>query len=292
MPRSLNKVLLIGYIADEPIIRDIAPDRKVANLTLVTSDYSRNVETGVNEDVPEWHHLSCWGNNANTVASYVHKGSRLYVEGRIKTRSYTDRDGIKRYATDIRVDNLIMLDSRRDAIANNFNANNASPSNGGDINGYQSMDANQTGRINSYPPRVDVEREVGSNFNTDSNMMQPPRPVGNGVNVPSYKTFNDDQASTYTTNQANAGFPPINAKSFNGNSIIQNGGNNDFMTDGDSHLETFGNTTTPSLQGNAPQNTALVNKFEVPYSQNKQAGSDYNSLNNGSGSNVDDEIPF
>lgn len=115
MPRSLNKVMLIGYIADEPTVRAFSTGNKVANLTLVTNEFSRNAETGQSEEIPEWHRLSCWGKIADIVESYVHKGSRVYAEGRLRTRSYTDKNGIKRYTTEINVDNMILLDSRRDA---------------------------------------------------------------------------------------------------------------------------------------------------------------------------------
>lgn len=220
MPRSLNKVLLIGYIADEPTIRDFAPDRKVANLTLVTNDFYRNPETGANEEVPEWHHLSCWGNLANTVDSYVHKGSRLYVEGRIKTRTYTDRDGNKRYATDIRVDSLIMLDSRRDGAGNGVNADNGVPYTGGD-NGYQGMDASQTGRSNTYYPQGNMGHNA-ADYNRDPNTayQQPSMPTSQrgGSNPPAYKTFNTNNANGAANgngaNGAAAAYPPLQGNAF------------------------------------------------------------------------------
>ena len=113
MSRSLNKVMLIGYTADEPQIRNF-PNSKVANLTVVTNDRQKNSETGVYEEVPEWHRVSLWFRNADIVEQYVHKGTQVYIEGKIRTRSYTDNTGVKRYSTEIIGDQIILLSSRRD----------------------------------------------------------------------------------------------------------------------------------------------------------------------------------
>lgn len=104
--------MLIGYTADEPQIRNF-PNSKVANLTVVTNDRQKNNETGVYEDVPEWHRVSLWFRNADVVEQYVHKGTQVYIEGKIRTRSYTDKTGVKRYSTEIVGDQIILL-SRRD----------------------------------------------------------------------------------------------------------------------------------------------------------------------------------
>lgn len=105
--------MLIGYTADEPQIRNF-PNSKVANLTVVTNDRQKNNETGVYEDVPEWHRVSLWFRNAEVVEQYVHKGTQVYIEGKIRTRSYTDKTGVKRYSTEIVGDQIILLSSRRD----------------------------------------------------------------------------------------------------------------------------------------------------------------------------------
>lgn len=109
--------MLIGYTADEPQIRNF-PNSKVANLTVVTNDRQKNNETGVYEDVPEWHRVSLWFRNAEVVEQYVHKGTQVYIEGKIRTRSYTDKTGVKRYSTEIVGDQIILLSSRRDQYQN------------------------------------------------------------------------------------------------------------------------------------------------------------------------------
>lgn len=113
MSRSLNKVMLIGYTADEPQIRNF-PNSKVANITVVTNESQKNNETGVYESVPEWHRVSLWYRNADVVEQYVHKGTQVYIEGKIRTRSYTDKTGVKRYSTEIVGDQIILLSSRRE----------------------------------------------------------------------------------------------------------------------------------------------------------------------------------
>lgn len=105
--------MLIGYTADEPQIRNF-PNSKVANITVVTNESQKNNETGVYETVPEWHRVSLWYRNADVVEQYVHKGTQVYIEGKIRTRSYTDKTGVKRYSTEIVGDQIILLSSRRD----------------------------------------------------------------------------------------------------------------------------------------------------------------------------------
>ena len=105
--------MLIGYTADEPQIRNF-PNSKVANITVVTNESQKNNETGVYESVPEWHRVSLWYRNADVVEQYVHKGTQVYIEGKIRTRSYTDKTGVKRYSTEIVGDQIILLSSRRD----------------------------------------------------------------------------------------------------------------------------------------------------------------------------------
>ena len=96
MARTVNSVTLLGIIADEPVVREFSYNSKVANVTLVTHESTRNAQTGQWDDVPEWHRVVAWGHLADLMAKYVHKGSKLYVEGRLRTRSYTDSAGVKR----------------------------------------------------------------------------------------------------------------------------------------------------------------------------------------------------
>ena len=112
MARSFNKVFLIGYAADEPILRSFENGGRVANLTVVTSESIRRHESNDYFELTEWNRVVFWNQQADVVGRYIHKGSRLFVEGKLRTRSYTDKSGVKRYTTEIVSDNMIMLDNR------------------------------------------------------------------------------------------------------------------------------------------------------------------------------------
>lgn len=147
MARSFNKVFLIGYTADEPVVRTF-DNGKVANLTVVTNESIRRADTGEYEEHPEWNRIVFWNHQANIVESYVHKGMRLFIEGKLRTRSYTDKQGIKRFTTEIISENMIMLDNR----GNNIDVPPASarpPFN--DSNGFGSRPNNNYRSYNSRP---------------------------------------------------------------------------------------------------------------------------------------------
>lgn len=107
---SVNKVILVGNVGKDPEVRYFDNDRAVANFSLATTERGYRTSNGI--DVPEkteWHNISCWGGLAKVAEQYVKKGDPLYIEGKIRNRSYDDKNGIKRYVTDIHVDNLEML---------------------------------------------------------------------------------------------------------------------------------------------------------------------------------------
>jgi single-strand DNA-binding protein len=111
---SVNKVILIGNVGKDPEIKYFDNDRAVANFTMATTERGFRAANGTEvPDRTEWHNISCWGGLAKVVEQYVKKGDPLYIEGKIRSRSYDDKNGIKRYITEINVDNLEMLGSRR-----------------------------------------------------------------------------------------------------------------------------------------------------------------------------------
>ena len=104
---GLNKVILIGHLGKDPELRDVAGN-KVANFTLATSESYKD-KSGEKQTVTEWHNLVLWGKIAEIAEKYLKKGSQVYVEGKIMYRSYEDKQGNKRYITDIKVHDLTML---------------------------------------------------------------------------------------------------------------------------------------------------------------------------------------
>lgn len=110
---SVNKVILLGNVGKDPEVRYLDSGVAVATFSLATSDRAYTLANGT--QVPErteWHNLVLWRGLAETAEKYVHKGDKLYVEGKIRTRSYDDQTGAKRYVTEIFVDNMEMLSAR------------------------------------------------------------------------------------------------------------------------------------------------------------------------------------
>jgi len=111
--KSLNKVTLIGHLGTDLEFKNLPNDLKVAQVNMATSErfYDKNKVLQTNTD---WHHLVFWGNLAEIANTYLKKGSFIYVEGKLKTRSYEDKENIKKYVTEIQVDNFILLDKKNE----------------------------------------------------------------------------------------------------------------------------------------------------------------------------------
>jgi single-strand DNA-binding protein len=111
---SVNKVILVGNLGRDPEIRYLPSGEQVANVTIATSSKYKN-KTGEMVEETEWHRVTFFGKLAEIVGQYLKKGRSVYVEGRIKTRKYTDKDGVEKYATDIIANEMQMLGSREGA---------------------------------------------------------------------------------------------------------------------------------------------------------------------------------
>ena len=111
---SVNKVIIIGNLGRDPEMRYLPSGDAVANIAVATSFKSKDKNTGEQKETTEWHRISFFGRLAEIVGQYLKKGSSVYVEGRLQTRKYVDKDGIERYATDIVADNMQMLGGRAD----------------------------------------------------------------------------------------------------------------------------------------------------------------------------------
>ena len=111
MARGLNKALLIGNLGADPEIKYSANGTAIANLRLATAERRKNRD-GEWEDITEWHRVVMFGKQAETCKDYLKKGSRIYVEGRIQTRSWDDQNGQKHYATEIIGNSFIFLEAK------------------------------------------------------------------------------------------------------------------------------------------------------------------------------------
>jgi len=109
--RGVNKVILVGNCGGDPETRNLPSGGAVTNLTLATSETWKDKSTGAQQEKTEWHRVVFFNRLAEIVNEYVKKGSKLYIEGSLRTRSW-EQDGIKRYATEIVANEMQMLDSR------------------------------------------------------------------------------------------------------------------------------------------------------------------------------------
>lgn len=110
----VNKVILVGNVGLDPEVRTTESGVKVARVRLATTERIYNRQTNENTELTEWHTITLWRGLADVVDRYVRKGSQLYIEGRLRTREWTDKDNIKRYTTEIMADEMKFLGRRSD----------------------------------------------------------------------------------------------------------------------------------------------------------------------------------
>lgn len=108
----INKVILVGNVGADPEIRTLENGTKVARIRIATTERIYNRQTQESKDHTEWHSVTLWRNLADVADRFVRKGSQLYIEGKIRSREWTDANGIKRYGIDIVADDLKLLGRR------------------------------------------------------------------------------------------------------------------------------------------------------------------------------------
>jgi single-strand DNA-binding protein len=108
---GVNKVILVGRLGKEPEVRNLDNGAIVANFSIATSESYKDKTTGEKKEVTEWHNIVLWRGLAEIAQKYVHKGDLVYIEGKLRTRSW-EKDGVTRYTTEIVADNMTMLGSR------------------------------------------------------------------------------------------------------------------------------------------------------------------------------------
>jgi single-strand DNA-binding protein len=112
MARGINKVILIGNLGADPETRAMPSGSTVANLRIATSESWRDKQTGEQQERTEWHRVAMFGRLAEIAAEYLKKGSQVYIEGSLRTRKWTDKQGQERYSTEIIGNELQMLGGR------------------------------------------------------------------------------------------------------------------------------------------------------------------------------------
>ena len=112
MARGINKVILVGNLGQDPETRYMPSGGAVTNFTLATNESWKDKQTGEQKDRTEWHKVAMFNRLAEIAAEYLRKGSQVYVEGKLRTRKWQDRDGNDRYTTEVIADEMQMLGGR------------------------------------------------------------------------------------------------------------------------------------------------------------------------------------
>lgn len=126
---SVNKVIIVGNLGRDPEMRTFPSGGRVCNVTIATTDRWKDKQSGEMKEATEWHRVVFNDRLAEIAGEYLRKGSQVYIEGSIRTRKYTDKDGVEKYATEIRADTMQMLGKREGM---------GGGSGGGDDGGYDS----------------------------------------------------------------------------------------------------------------------------------------------------------
>lgn len=113
--RGVNKVILIGNLGNDPEVKYTASGSAITNITVATSESWKDKQSGEKKEATEWHKVSFFGRLAEIAGEYLKKGSKVYVEGSLRTRKWQDQQGVERYTTEIVAEEMQMLDGRGDS---------------------------------------------------------------------------------------------------------------------------------------------------------------------------------
>lgn len=108
MKKGLNKVTLVGNVGDSPRINETKEKMLVANFSVATNDLYRDKE-GKEHKTTEWHRIVAWDKKAEVIKTYIKKGDPIYIEGKLRTSSYDDKEGVKKYVTEVYCDDILFL---------------------------------------------------------------------------------------------------------------------------------------------------------------------------------------
>jgi single-strand DNA-binding protein len=163
MAGSVNKVILVGNLGRDPEIRSTQDGLRIANLSLATSESWRDKNSGERKEKTEWHRVVIFNENLVKVAEqYLKKGSKIYVEGALQTRKYTDQSGAEKYSTEIVLQRfrgeLTMLDGRGEGGGGSYGG--GGPAGGGDDGGGYGGGGGGGSRPERRPPGPDLDDEI------------------------------------------------------------------------------------------------------------------------------------
>ena len=145
MARGVNKVILIGNLGKDPETRYMPSGSAVTNLTLATSESWKDKQTGENQERTEWHKVAMFGKLAEIAAEYLRKGSQVYIEGKLRTRKWQDKEGKDRWTTEIVADEMNMLGGKGGGASAGAGAAGAAAASGGGSSGGGRAAVNDSG---------------------------------------------------------------------------------------------------------------------------------------------------
>ena len=154
--RGVNKVILIGNIGADPELRYTPSGTAVTNYNMATNENWTD-NSGERQERTEWHRIVVWGRLAEICNQYLRKGSKVYIEGRLQTRSWEGQDGLKRYTTEVVARDMQILDSRDDAAAGEMEAGSSFPSGAGVSTPSSAQDE---GGVQEPPPPQGAEDDL------------------------------------------------------------------------------------------------------------------------------------
>ena len=156
MARGINKVILVGNLGQDPETRYMPSGGAVTNITLATNESWKDKQTGEQKDRTEWHKVAMFNRLAEIAAEYLRKGSQVYVEGKLRTRKWQDRDGNDRYTTEVIADEMQMLGGRGGGGGGGGSFSSGGGSNGGSGGGSNAP----SGGGQSAPPADDFDDDI------------------------------------------------------------------------------------------------------------------------------------
>jgi single-strand DNA-binding protein len=156
---SVNKVIIVGNLGKDPEMRSFPSGDQVANVTIATTDKWKDKQSGEMKEATEWHRIVFNGRLAEIVGQYLRKGSQVYVEGSLRTRKWTNKDGVDQYTTEIRADQMQMLGSRQ-----GMGGPASQDDGGGDGGGYQPRAAAPARAPAAAPRQAPAPSKAASGF--------------------------------------------------------------------------------------------------------------------------------
>lgn len=193
--RGVNKVIIVGNLGSDPEVKQFANGGSVTRIAVATSEQWNDKQTGERREQTEWHRISLFNKLGEIAAQYLRKGSQVYIEGSLRTNKYTDQNGVERYATEIRADQMQMLGTAGGAqggIANNNNAGTTyqnQPQGGYNQVGYNQGGNQAPNHFGGYPNQNNAQTnnqvapQAGQNAGFGNNPFMNGNQAPQGVNT-------------------------------------------------------------------------------------------------------------